>query len=508
MNVYYVEFTVWKRTASFGVCSLLRYACCLMVVLGGMLVTNESHAQTCLTTAFPGDRVVVQNVPEWRNVRNVPHTHNNDPIGKVLNGFEGTVTIDEEGEYKGKYEVRDGKFVWYHVSWDFPERITGWTSGIIDDQLDETKTIKWISTILEAKQKNKIVQALFDGIPHAKTRHDYNDYGCNANWGEKRWYLETGHSGWDVVAMDGAPVPFFSLTAGELLTIPGKGEIDGNNTIAVYDKDKDRTTLYLHAKEILVQPGKNNMVCVGQRLGIQGAKGHNVTGPHLHIEVQKGKSKTPASRNPENGDIYGNETINPIPYLYEWTDDWTSSPEQADVPTAKGGGIASTEKEAQFDMNGDGQVDLFDQLEVLRHLGTDDLRYDLNGDGKVDWEDLREVRDHLTTALLSPAHSTPTPSVDQIRLLANYPNPFNPETWIPYQLAWATDVNISIYAADGALVQTLDLGHQPAGLYLQRNRAAYWDGRNAVGETVASGVYFYTLSVGDFTATRRMMISR
>ena len=91
-------------------------------------------------------------------------------------------------------------------------------------------------------------------------------------------------------------------------------------------------------------------------------------------------------------------------------------------------------------------------------------------------------------------------------LLANYPNPFNPETWIPYQLATPADVNISIYAADGTLVRKLDLRHQPAGMYQSRNRAAYWDGKNAVGEAVASGIYFYTLQAADFSATRKMLI--
>lgn len=90
-------------------------------------------------------------------------------------------------------------------------------------------------------------------------------------------------------------------------------------------------------------------------------------------------------------------------------------------------------------------------------------------------------------------------------LFANYPNPFNPETWIPYQLAVPADVSISIYAANGQLVRTLSLGHQPVGLYESRSRAAYWDGRNTLGESVASGVYFYTLTAGDFTATRRML---
>ena len=91
-------------------------------------------------------------------------------------------------------------------------------------------------------------------------------------------------------------------------------------------------------------------------------------------------------------------------------------------------------------------------------------------------------------------------------LLPNYPNPFNPETWIPYQLAKPADVSVSIYSADGKLVKNLALGHKQAGIYQSKSRAAYWDGKNRQGEPIASGIYFYTLKTGDFTATRKMLM--
>ena len=118
-----------------------------------------------------------------------------------------------------------------------------------------------------------------------------------------------------------------------------------------------------------------------------------------------------------------------------------------------------------------------------------------------------QVLEQLLTAL-SRGQIAPIVIPKETELLANYPNPFNPETWIPYQLAIPADVSISIYAADGKLVRMLNLGHQPVGIYHQRSRAAYWDGRNAQGEPVASGVYFYTLKAGDFTATRKMLIRK
>ena len=93
-------------------------------------------------------------------------------------------------------------------------------------------------------------------------------------------------------------------------------------------------------------------------------------------------------------------------------------------------------------------------------------------------------------------------------LLTNYPNPFNPETWIPYHLADPAHVVLTIYTVDGKVVRRLDLGYQAAGFYDNKSRAAYWDGRNSVGERVASGVYFYTLTAGDFAATQKMLIRK
>ena len=93
-------------------------------------------------------------------------------------------------------------------------------------------------------------------------------------------------------------------------------------------------------------------------------------------------------------------------------------------------------------------------------------------------------------------------------LLSNYPNPFNPETWIPYQLAKSADVTLTIYDVRGIVVRRLALGHQAAGFYRSRGRAAHWDGRNQIGEKVATGLYFYTLTAGEFNATGKMLIQK
>ena len=212
------------------------------------------------------------------------------------------------------------------------------------------------------------------------------------------------------------------------------------------------------------------------------------------------------------------------------------------------------------DVNGDGVVSIIDLSIVAAFMGEPDrsiagVDANVNGDGRVDIKDLVLVSSKLEWAAAAPsvhtlvkssisaadirallrqakalpevlqadpvyqrgivglerflATLTEVPAVPkQTALLMNYPNPFNPETWIPYQLSEASEVTVSIYAVDGRLIRRLALGHQSAGLYQRKSRAAYWDGRNAFGEPVASGLYFYTLTAGDFTATRKMLIRK
>ena len=130
---------------------------------------------------------------------------------------------------------------------------------------------------------------------------------------------------------------------------------------------------------------------------------------------------------------------------------------------------------------------------------------DPNGNAESQPFTFKVMPEHLTNAVLSvrlDGIGQPT----QDLLLQNYPNPFNPETWIPYQLSEDTSVSISIYDTTGQLVRTLSLGFQSAGFYNSQGRAAYWDGRNALGERVASGIYFYQLTTPSFQQTRRLVI--
>ena len=202
---------------------------------------------------------------------------------------------------------------------------------------------------------------------------------------------------------------------------------------------------------------------------------------------------------------------------------------------------------APYDVNKDGAVDNTDAGLVIDALGTRNARYDVNGDGTVNFLDVVLVFDNrdagvaaaptivgnlkltaiqierieeqidllIATNDRSPAamrvlvylqQLLVTARPEKTQLFANYPNPFNPETWIPYELATDTHVKITIYNTQGVVIRTLQFGHQSAGYYTGRDRAAYWDGRNVFGEQVASGLYFYQLETDEMSSMRKMVI--
>ena len=202
-----------------------------------------------------------------------------------------------------------------------------------------------------------------------------------------------------------------------------------------------------------------------------------------------------------------------------------------------------------WDVNGDRQTNILDLVLVAQQLGrtaSANSQVDVNGDGTVDILDLVIVAQHLgeSTGAAAPSFLVRDSGLDpemiqgwiasayaendgsvlfqlgianlqrlltsllpkETVLLANYPNPFNPETWIPYQLANACDVEITIYDVKGGVVRRLVLGHQSPGHYTSKERAAYWDGRNGFGERVANGIYFYQLQIDTLSLLRKMVI--
>ena len=209
--------------------------------------------------------------------------------------------------------------------------------------------------------------------------------------------------------------------------------------------------------------------------------------------------------------------------------------------------ISSTESPlVAADVNNDGLVNVLDLILIAANLGQAGQNdADVNGDGVITVLDLVMVAGLFDVAAAAPAAqpqvSEAITAVEvqgwlagarsleirdpimkrgvlvleqllisltpkETELLANYPNPFNPETWIPYRLAEDAFVALTIYDSKGQVVRTLDVGHRIASAYENRSKAIYWDGRNDLGEGVASGVYFYHLSAGDYSATRKMLI--
>ena len=178
------------------------------------------------------------------------------------------------------------------------------------------------------------------------------------------------------------------------------------------------------------------------------------------------------------------------------------------------------------DLNGDGVVSILDLILTARAIGNTTasaapvaLNPDLIGAIGTESADPAAIEAWIAQARLEDDGSLAFKQgienlqnllasliPEETALLANYPNPFNPETWIPYQLAESAEVTLTIYDINGQLVRRLAVGHQAAGMYRSRSRAAYWDGRNHLGESVASGLYFYSLTADNFTATRRMLI--
>ena len=222
-----------------------------------------------------------------------------------------------------------------------------------------------------------------------------------------------------------------------------------------------------------------------------------------------------------------------------------------------GRSLLPPEPALSYDINLDGVVNILDLVEAASQFGQINahLSGDANSDGTVNMSDLELIGSYLGEDAAAPSlhfnRPAPTvnyrasdvkrqfqaltaleslenpsrgahiardllkawlfriePSVTETKLLPNYPNPFNPETWIPYQLAESAHVQVRIYDATGRLVRKLDLGTKLAGSYISREQAAYWDGRNDVGEEVSSGMYFYTLEAGNYRTTRRMAVIR
>jgi len=231
------------------------------------------------------------------------------------------------------------------------------------------------------------------------------------------------------------------------------------------------------------------------------------------------------------------------------TDDQLTYYGDKDDISTPGIGIVINEISSQYtehDVNQDNVVDIRDLVIVAARIGQSGPNpADVNGDGTVNIQDLILVAGAIgQTSAAPPLHPVSAANLNaadiqkwligaqgldltdvklqngihyleqllqalipkQTELLPNFPNPFNPETWIPYQLAGDALVRLTIYDQRGIVIRRFDVGHKTPAVYRSRSSAIYWDGRNEVGDKVASGIYFYTLTAGNYTATRKMLI--
>ena len=328
-----------------------------------------------------------------------------------------------------------------------------------------------------------------------------------------------------------SPSPVISPAVGERLTLNLKitaGEaVAGYQFIVRFDPTALRYVEsgngeYLPTGAFFVQPVVNRDRVELAATALAGVSNGDGTLATLTFEVMAVKASTLTLSEPLFADDQGNTFL----------------------PRVEGGEITEPPK-LKGDVNGDGVVNIQDLVLVASSFGeTGENSADINADGVVNIADLVLVAGNLGTGLgapsldpgalgvftaadvrewLSQAHQLNSVSPTDQRgvsvleqllavltpkettLLPNYPNPFNPETWIPYQLATSGDVKITIYDARGIVVRRLELGYRQAGYYTNRSRAAYWDGCNGLGEHVASGLYFYHLEAEGVSLLRKMV---
>ena len=328
-----------------------------------------------------------------------------------------------------------------------------------------------------------------------------------------------------------SPSPVISPAVGEQLTLNLKitaGEaVAGYQFIVRFDPTALRYVEsgngeYLPTGAFFVQPVVNRDRVELAATALAGVSNGDGTLATLTFEVMAVKPSTLTLSEPLFADDQGNTFL----------------------PRVEGGEITEP-PELKGDVNADGVVNIQDLVLVASSFGeTGENSADINADGVVNIADLvlvagalgataaapsiqAESLKLLTAAdvreWLSQAHRLNSSHVDYQRgllvleqllaalapketlLLPNYPNPFNPETWIPYQLATSGDVKITIYDARGIVVRRLELGYRQAGYYTNRSRAAYWDGCNGLGEHVASGLYFYHLEAEGVSLLRKMV---
>ena len=432
---------------------------------------------------------------------------------------------------------------------------TFFQEGTIDNATGKITGLKTVQLFKgEMSRQGTLLSIEFTAIADGKSRLTLNNFEAGSRRGEK-----IPSASPDIIITVGDP-PSPDVSDNTFSLSIDATPVPSGDTFTLHLNTKDITDLAGWQADVAFDPAVLEVVKVNEGDFLK-AKGGDTFFPGGTIDNAAGKIIGLSTARFGDG-VSGSGTLLSITFTAKATgearvtfDNFFAGSGGGDVLSSESLQIVITVEDRAFpawDVNQDGQVNVLDLIVVAQLLGSNasvNPHADVNGDGTINVLDLIVVAQHLGESSTSAAPSSvPIEGLEldpamirswiaraqveddgslafqrgianleqllvlfvpeKTALLHNYPNPFNPETWIPYQLAEPAEVTLDIYAANGVLVRTLALGYQPAGIYQYRSRAAYWDGKNEVGESVASGVYFYTLTASDFAATRKMLIRK
>ena len=286
-------------------------------------------------------------------------------------------------------------------------------------------------------------------------------------------------------------------------------QLDPDATIEIYLSGTDAETMDLTYQ--IVEPPQHGQLSALQgalvtytpKPGFEGSDSLSFVANDDQLDSEPVKIQIEVKKEVLVGDVNGDDTVNIF-----------------DLVIAAGQ-FGQTGADLMGDINADQSVNIFDLVMVAGNFGQSTVtagpqlveQLQLNTEQK---RQIGQAVDQLQ-ALTQPSEQEetvldlllailPQRLPTENRLLANYPNPFNPETWIPFELGQDVKVEISIYQADGRIIRQLDLGYKWAGRYHHQEKAAYWDGRTELGEKASSGLYFYQIQAGTYSQTRSMII--
>ena len=225
----------------------------------------------------------------------------------------------------------------------------------------------------------------------------------------------------------------------------------------------------------------------------------------------------------DNAGNSASDTSKKVSIVFSWDVDRSGTVNVSDITLIANSFGQKVSGKNDADVNNDGYVNILDLIIVTKHFGESSTPASPSKESNVSPENLSVLKSlyksienlpssdpdvAMAKELLIRLIKLNTPQITESQLLQNYPNPFNPETWIPFRLSKPGTVNLGIYSASGQLIRSIDLGYKDMGDYSDKDKSAYWDGKNESGEQVSSGIYFYSIKAGDFTAIKKMIVKK